>query len=199
MREQEDIAGGHDAEVTLGVGHLLGLFLSLVVLCALSMGTGYWMGRNSAKQTPTALAPNPPAPATGVSGNKPAAAQALATKETATPNPNDLTFFQAVKEKDAQPQLTPEPSAAPAAASSNSDAARSTLGSGYLVQIAAVRYQEDARLLSETLRKQQFPVVITQPGDNLFHVQVGPYADLKEAEAIRARLVSAGYNPFLKR
>jgi cell division septation protein DedD len=33
----------------------------------------------------------------------------------------------------------------------------------------------------------------------LFHVQVGPYADVKEAEAIRSRLVGAGYNAFLKR
>jgi cell division protein FtsN len=29
-------------------------------------------------------------------------------------------------------------------------------------------------------------------------VQVGPYADVKEAEAIRTRLAAAGYNPFLK-
>ena len=201
MREQENLAAGQDTEITLGVGHLLGMFLSLVVLCALSMGTGYWMGRNSAKQADAGAASSVPAPPPAVAGNKPAAAQPLAPKDTATPSPSDLTFFQAVQEKDAHPQLAPEPSAAaPAAAPpSNSEAGRGTLGGGYLVQIAAVRYQEDARLLSETLRKQQFPVVVTQPGDNLFHVQVGPYADLKEAEAIRARLVSAGYNPFLKR
>ncbi len=201
MREQENFAGDQDTEITLGVGHLLGMFLSLVVLCALSMGTGYWMGRNSAKQAAAAVAPNVPAPAPAVASNKPGAAQPLGAKDTATPNPSDLTFFQAVQEKDAHPQLAPQPSAssAPVAAPSNSEAARSSLGSGYLVQIAAVRYQEDAKLLSETLRKQQYPVVVTQPGDNLFHVQVGPYADLKEAEAIRARLTSAGYNPFLKR
>jgi cell division septation protein DedD len=76
---------------------------------------------------------------------------------------------------------------------------RTTLGTGYLVQIAAVRNQEDAKLLSETLHKQQYPVIITQPGDKLFHVQVGPYADIRDAEAIRTRLISAGYNAFLKR
>jgi cell division septation protein DedD len=67
------------------------------------------------------------------------------------------------------------------------------------VQIAAVRNQDDAKLLSDTLQKQQYPVIITQPGDKLFHVQVGPYADVKEAEAIRGRLIGAGYNAFLKR
>ena len=199
MREQEKFAEGHDTEITLGVGHLLGMFLSLVVLCALSMGTGYWMGRNSAKQAAVAVVPNQPAPPPAVASNKPGAAQPLPPKDTSTPNPSDLTFFQAVQEKDAHPQLAPQPSASAAPAPPpNTEAAHNTLGSGYLVQIAAVRYQEDAKLLSETLRKQQYPVVVTQPGDNLFHVQVGPYADLKEAEAIRARLVSAGYNPFLK-
>ena len=67
------------------------------------------------------------------------------------------------------------------------------------MQIAAVRNQDDAKLFSDTLQKQQYPVIITQPGDKLFHVQVGPYADVKEAEAIRARLIGAGYNAFLKR
>jgi DedD protein len=200
MREQENLAEGRDTEITLGVGHLLGMFLSLVVLCALSMGTGYWMGRNSAKQATAGAVFSAPAPPPAAAGNKPGAAQPLAPKDTTTPGPGDLTFFQAVQEKDAHPQLAPQPSAAaPAAAPSNSEAGRSTLGGGYLVQIAAVRYQEDAKLLSDTLRQQQYPVVVTQPGDNLFHVQVGPYADLKQAEAIRARLVSAGYNPFLKR
>ena len=199
MREQDNFTEAPDTEITLGVGKLLGLFLSLVVLCALSMGTGYWMGRNSAKQAIATAAPSATAPAPAATGNKPGAAQALAPKDTSTPAPSDLTFYQAVQEKDANPQLAPQPSASAApAAQPNTEAARNTLGSGYLVQIAAVRYQEDATLLSETLRKQQFPVVVTQPGDNLFHVQVGPYADLKEAEAIRARLVSAGYNPFLK-
>jgi cell division septation protein DedD len=101
-----------------------------------------------------------------------------------------------VQKKDANPQLTPPEPAPP---TSRPAEVRTTLGSGYLVQIAAVRNQEDAKLLSETLQKQQYPVIITQPGDKLFHVQVGPYADIKEAEAIRSRLVSAGYNAFLKR
>ena len=208
------MAGSQDTEITLGVGKMLGLFLSLVVLCALSMGTGYWIGRNSAKQEAAAAAPTATAsPAPVCAGNKPGAAQpaaqpkepqsagapAASPSNTSTPNPSDLTFYQAVQQKDSHPQLAPL-AAASGAASSAAPAgdARSTLGTGYLVQIAAVRYQDDARLLSETLRKQQYPVVISQPGDNLFHVQVGPYADVKEAEAIRARLVSAGYNPFLK-
>jgi len=221
MREQELRAGMEDTEITLGVGKLLGLFFGLVILCGLSLGTGYWLGRNSAKQilaavsAPTVL----PAIQAPASGGKPGAAQVAAQAATpvsqskasdcpggdncppqaaASSNPADLTFYQAVQQKnDAHPQLTP-PEAGTSAATASAAGAPSTLGAGYLVQIAAVRNQDDAKLLSDALRKQQYPVLVTQPGDKLFHVQVGPYADVKEAEAIRSRLVGAGYNAFLK-
>ena len=49
-----DDAGIADTEITLGVGQLLGLFFALVILCGLALGTGYWLGRNSAKQAPAA-------------------------------------------------------------------------------------------------------------------------------------------------
>jgi DedD protein len=215
MRERELIAEDEDTEITLGVGRLLGLFFGLVVLCGLALGTGYWLGRNSVKQALGAAAVPAPANQPATSGGKPGAAQAAqpktpdcagedncptqaaASPNATTPNPSDLTFYQAVQQKDnAHPQLTPPVAQASAPAAAD---ARSTLGTGYLVQIAAVRNQDDAKLLNDALQKQQYPVLITQPGDKLFHVQVGPYADIKEAEAIRSRLVGAGYNAFLKR
>jgi DedD protein len=215
MREQETMAGleGNDTEITLGLGKLLGLFFGLVILCGISLGVGYSLGRNSAKQAidaATATASTTPAnPATPASGNKPGASQIAPPRtpdcssgdncppQTPAPNSSDLTFYQSVQQKDSHPQLTPQETAP--TNSARPSEARSTLGTGYLVQIAAVRNQDDAKLLSDALQKQQYPVIIAQPGDKLFHVQVGPYADIKEAEAIRSRLVSAGYNAFLKR
>jgi len=203
-------AVGRDTEITLGMGKLLALFFGLVILCGISLAVGFSLGRSSAKQTiattqPVAM-PAAPAPSTA---NKPGAAQAAAPKAadcatgencppqttTATTSATDLTFYDSVQKKDAHPQLTPTPPDATAPRPET----RTTLGTGYLVQIAAVRNQDDAKLLSDALQKQQYPVIVTQPGDKLFHVQVGPYADIKEAEAMRARLISAGYNAFLKR
>ncbi|HVJ05843.1 MAG TPA: SPOR domain-containing protein [Candidatus Saccharimonadales bacterium] len=206
---------GNDTEITLGVGKLLGLFFGLVILCGISLSVGYTLGRNSAKQaiaateTANTTAPATPTPST----SKPGASQVAAPKaqdcsvpgagdncppqQTSEPSTSDLTFYQSVQQKEAHPQLAP-PAAAPNPAAHPAEV-RTTLGTGYLVQIAAVRNQDDARLLSNALQKQQFPVIIAQPGDKLFHVQVGPYADIKDAEAIRSRLVSAGYNAFLKR
>jgi hypothetical protein len=37
------------------------------------------------------------------------------------------------------------------------------------------------------------------PTDKLIHVQVGPYVDIKDAELMRGKLVSDGYNPILKK
>ena len=70
----------------------------------------------------------------------------------------------------------------------------------YYVQVAAVTKTEDAEALVDALKKKQYPAFsITTPTDKLIHVQIGPYADVKEAEAMRARLVGDGYNPILKK
>jgi len=141
----------------------------------------------------------PGAAATPNAATANASAPGVATPNASVPNSSDLTFYQAVQQKDnAHPQLTP-PAPAPGAAPPAAADAHNTLGGGYLVQIAAVRNPDDAKLLSGALQKQQYPVIVTQAGDKLYHVQVGPYADIKEADSIRARLIGAGYNAFLKR
>jgi cell division septation protein DedD len=215
IRQGQEIMDGveaDDTEVTLGIGKLLGLFFGLVILCGISLGVGYSLGRNSAKQAAAAALPVAPTNLAQPSGaGKPGAAQ-VATAKTpdcttgdncpkqpaATSSTTDLTFYQAVQQKESHPQLTPPQTAAIPAP--HPAAAPNSLGSGYLVQIAAVSNQDDAKLLRDALQKQHYPVIVAQPGDKLFHVQVGPYADIKEAEAIRTRLVSAGFNnAFLKR
>jgi cell division septation protein DedD len=110
--------------------------------------------------------------------------------------------FDQLKNKDAHPALTLPPAQPPAQASAQSAASsqRATLGAGYSVQIAAVSNPDEARHLRDQLVGQQYPVMITQPGDKLYHVLVGPYPEIKEAELMRARLVSAGWSTaFLKR
>jgi DedD protein len=70
---------------------------------------------------------------------------------------------------------------------------------GYFVQVAAVSKEEDADALVDALKKKQYPALATSTGDKLFHVQVGPFNDIRDAESIRAKLVSDGYNPILKK
>jgi DedD protein len=71
-----------------------------------------------------------------------------------------------------------------------------------VVQIAAVSREDDAVALAGALRKKNYNVfVVNNPvtNDKLYHVQVGPFATLAEAEAMKAKLVGEGYNPILKR
>jgi cell division septation protein DedD len=69
------------------------------------------------------------------------------------------------------------------------------------VQVAAVSRQEDADALVEALKKKQYPAFTANntSGDKFYHVQVGPYAELKDAEGMRARLIGDGYNPIVKK
>ena len=60
--------------------------------------------------------------------------------------------------------------------------------------------QEDAEALVDALKKKQYAAFAANtPGDKLFHVQVGPFSEIKDAESARGKLVSDGYNPILKK
>lgn len=210
MRTEEDYTADGGTEITLGIGKLLVLFFGLVILCGISLGVGYTLGRNSMKQAlaNAASAPVPSQMPVTSSSTKPGAAtitppapvpvEAAPAAQPEPASPSDLTFSKSLTQKEAPSKLAPVPAPAPKQAAAP-PAPRTTLGAGYMVQVAAVRNQDDAKLLSDALQRQRFPVVIVQPGDKLYHVQVGPYADVKDAESIRAKLIAAGYNAFLKR
>ena len=64
-----------------------------------------------------------------------------------------------------------------------------------------VSRKEDADALVEALKKKQYPAFTANnpSADKFYHVQVGPYAELKEAESMRGRLIADGYNPIVKK
>ncbi|PYX27925.1 MAG: hypothetical protein DMG77_17185 [Acidobacteria bacterium] len=197
------MASSPDTEITLGTGKLLVLFFGLVAVCAAFFAVGYSLGRKSETGITTASAAPSPQPTS------------TKTKAAGTSQP-PMTFYKAVEQKDANPELTPPSEskpdssatqAPPASGQAQTPAANApdpmtTLPSaGYFVQVAAVSKQEDAEALVDALKKKQYPafVAATSTADKLFHVQVGPFSDIKDAEAIRARLISDGYNPILKK
>lgn len=206
-----------DTEITLGTGRLLGLFFGLVALCGVFFGVGYSLGRGAGHTAETVTMSTMP-PATASPANKPSAAHATSAKpDCSDPNGcadsgDELTFYKAVEQKDANAQLQQPAAAAqtPASAASSAPAqtaqpapempAAGDVSGGYMVQVAAVTKQEDADALVNALRKKQYPVfVATIPTDKLFHVQVGPFPDIKDADGMRQRLLSDGYNPIVKR
>jgi len=75
---------------------------------------------------------------------------------------------------------------------------------GIVLQVAALQSIEDAQRLVKVLKERGYPVFLVTPeearaNDNLFRVRVGPFTLRDEAEKTRQKLVTEGFNPFVKR
>lgn len=124
-----------------------------------------------------------------------------------------MTFYKAVEQKNANPDLPAkaegktDPPAAPANSTAQNtgfngvDPATTVPTAGYFVQVAAVSKQEDADSLVDALKKKDYTAFVAPVSatDKLYRVQVGPFSDIKDAETMRAKLVSDGYSPILKK
>ena len=211
------MASSQDTEITLGTAKLLGLFFGLVGICAVFFALGYTLGRKSDSGLAAAATL---APLRAAQGAKPGGSGAAAS----TP----MTFYKAVEQQNANPQLSSAAAVAAttdatrqqtaASSTSSSSAGSSSSGesvqtasppdpmapvpaSGYFVQVAAVSKQDDADSLVDALKTKLYPAFVASNStvDKLFRVQVGPFGDIKEAETMRSRLISDGYNPILKK
>jgi DedD protein len=192
------MAAIQDTEITLGTGKMLAFFFGLVALCAVFFGMGFTLGKNANQPAAGDLSPTPMA-----SSN----VRPSAVKSTSSTPASDLTFYKTVEQKDGAARLAAKDGSGDtsnANASPDSKPAADPIVppplNGYYVQVAAVSKQEDAEALASALKKKQYAAFVNNaPPDKLFHVRVGPYADIKDAEATRAKLVSDGYNPILKK
>jgi len=156
-------------------------------------------------------------------------AEAEPAPQEATSNPQgNLTFYKAVQETGAPLPPKETPSTAPASAKAAPESAVVTTaksvappaaatvsptpqltrpapvtGPGTIVvQIAAISREDDAVALAGALRKKNYNVfVVNNPitNDKLYHVQVGPFTSIQDAEAMKAKLTGEGYNPIVKR
>jgi DedD protein len=206
------MASSQDTEITLGTAKLLGIFFGLVMICAVFFALGYTLGRKSESGLSSATTLGSVAAAGSA---KPASS---ATGSSSAP----MTFYKAVEQQNPNPQMTPpDAGAAPATDASTEKSTTSSAttspeatqpanlpdpmapipGTGYFVQVAAVSKQDDADALVDALKKKQYPAFVanTSTTDKLYRVQTGPFGDIKEAEAMRARLINDGYNPILKK
>jgi len=200
-----------DTEITLGTGKMLGLFFGLVALNGAFFGMGYSLGRAGAHSTFTAADQSQAANGPVL---RPSAMKSGGTSSSAAPSDNS-SISKTSAPKDASAP-SPVPSTATSGSTTNStadttpetkqadsapDAATVLAAANYFVQVAAVSKQDDAQALVDALKKKQYTAFATNssPSDKLYHVQVGPFGDVKEAEATKAKLVSDGYNPILKK
>ena len=223
--EDDDLDTASPArELSLSPSTVLGIFFLLALICAVFFGFGYSMGRRSAAPTAAAsTSDNDSAPLKTTGGAKPTPGQAdkadgltpadVAASEAPSPEkvsaaahpvaeapepPQPRLQRVVAKSSDppASPQLTPAvvvktPVSYPAAAVAG--------GQPALVQIAAVSRSEDAEILVNALKKRGYTVAIRhEPQDKLLHIQLGPFPTRKDAEGMRQRLSTDGYNAIVK-
>ncbi len=186
-----------DTEFTLGAGKLLGLFFLLVILCGVFFALGYTLGHSSQKTEGSLIGAEKASAAT----------QATASESNGSVRPltsadkpeTDMSFYKAVEQKDPEPKLD-KPEATADSNKQPTPELQASPGGAYVVQVAAVTKKEDAEALQQALIKRQYPVVVTPGGaDKLFHVQIGPFAELKDAESMKGRLANDGYNAIVKK
>jgi DedD protein len=217
--DDDDLPGGRyaerradpdraDREISLSTPTILGIFFALALVCALFFGFGYAMGH---KSSPSATAAIDPASGVTVSSSKPAAGSLAA-------HPSVTVALPAASASPA-PAQTATVSLAPAAAPKNALTPADGMIAGdkshvpspqpttsnqqpptsFVVQIAAVSSQDVADILTGSLQKKGYTVAVRrEPQDKLLHVQIGPFPDRKQADAMRARVLADGFNAIVK-
>jgi len=200
-----------DREISLGTTTILGIFFALALLCAVVFGFGYSLGRRS---TPPVVNAVEPGSSTESTGTKPSP-RSFASQSAAIPaieKPAADTVQSEAVPLDSQPVADPDSPEAtvtsqPSPRHETTTKAESKSAAvipvstvtpspgSPIVQIAAMSHQEDADIVAVDLKRRGYSVTIRKvPQDKLFHVQIGPFANRKEADTMRQRLQGDGYN-----
>jgi cell division septation protein DedD len=171
-----------DTELTMGPMLLLGLFFGLVLLCGLSFGAGYSMGRRSVHVSTA-------------TGQPPVAGTAV---QAASSLPKPPAAAQNIRQK-LRPALAAAPTSASAQPAAVIPAPATAPAQALMVQIAAVPHQEDANVLVGALRKRGYAVSVSRDAaDNQIHVRIGPFNNRNAANAMRRKLLHDGYNAIVQ-
>jgi len=144
---------------------------------------------NAVKKDDHGAQPSEPSVA-ALAAKTPQQAQTVDTASVKNPAPVEANPSKPVSEVKADAKAETKTAVSPAT------------GGAFVVQIAAVTREEDAAALAGALRKKSYSVfVVNNPTvhDKLYHVQVGPFATLQDAEAMKLKLTGEGYNPIVKR
>ncbi len=159
-----------DPEIIVSTGKMVGLFVVLVVICALFFGFGYSMGRGAAVS-----AAGGSSPAVVVLG------QRAAAKPSASTEPVPASPDASSTEESTEPHVAAN-------------------GQYFLQVAAVTKQEDAEALVSALKKKDYAVFATNSvPTDKLFHVQIGPFSSQKDVEGLRARLVAAGYNPIVKK
>lgn len=215
-------SGKRGGDRVLESRHLVGLFLSVVLLCGVFFTLGYVMGKTQyGGAVHAASSPDLSAPVRGSNSKRNPSDRSAAA--VPAPNVGEWDFYG--KKQDGDDRLQPAakssspwassspavPAPAPAVQPAPGRSAREVPASARLrapkitkgaivLQVAALRHRGDALAMAEMLQQKKFPsFVVTPATDNFYRVQVGPYRTERAAESARSALERAGFKAIIKR
>lgn len=206
-------------ELQLSGKQLVFLFMAATVVATVIFLSGVMVGRGvrdqrgeavvatDANADPTA-ADVPPVPAQvgGSGGTSAATRESLTYPERLAadaPPQETLNVPEAVSAPASAPEraapMPPEKPAAPASAA----AAGALGGSGFTVQVAAIKERGEADRIAKRLVARGFPAYVTTPTNEaarFFRVRVGKFQDRREADAMARRLeTEEQFKPWVTR
>ena len=217
------MARNEDGEFELAIGtrQLLTLVFILMVLFGVVFSMGYFVGRNSLAETPSASAARQPGAESSGSGrpaptegSAPPAAPAAEGPAGASLQPGEAQVASsgtmpvrsatpepakppAPAPAETKPPVSPPPKPAPAAAN-QTPLAEPPPGQTFL-QVAAVK-QPEAELIVQVLKKKGFSALIAPaPGETLFRVLVGPLKDSAALAKSKADLEQTGFRSIIRK
>jgi len=199
----------------LSARYLILVFLMGVAACAVFFSLGFLVGysersskavSSTEQVTPVGAIPatiNPPLEASqsATKETPPLSGGALPTERISAPEPvSTPPKEQAAVTKPAAPPAKPAARSAP---SGGANRTPRPVEAGFTVQVAASREKQDAEKLVRELRSRGFDVFVVTPRfsdakDNLYRVQVGPFATREEAARVRDRVAKEGFKPFIR-
>jgi len=223
----EPVDERRDKELTLGPTMLVALACGLLVLCGLCFVFGYAVGHRSGGEGAAATVPGLTAQQAqalaATAQPKPSAAQGGSQLQPGNAaDESNASAAELTPVASGQSTATPAQSAVVATPSGGSAAVQSALpaqamvpaavpggGAGVapalsqagtiMVQIAAVSHPEDAQVLVGALRKRGYAVTARHdPVDGMLHVQIGPFKNRDDANAMRTKLLNDGYNAIVQ-
>jgi cell division septation protein DedD len=190
--------------------HVIGLFMLMLLFSGVFFTLGYVMGRNEIDSPVRAAADFFKKPENSVFPRKDASSKrtnnpAPSTTPTDTTPPPNSDHLKPVGSSPAPAQknapVLVKTTAPPRTSGGPSKSPNAPLipGGAYTLQVAALTKEADALELATRLQKKKFPAFVVSPqADKYYHVQVGPYADPKAADAARKGLQGAGFKAIVK-
>jgi cell division septation protein DedD len=181
----DSLIGG--PERTVKSKHTIELFLAVVVLSWALVFFGYQMGTTGASRRSREVTE---IPKVMEASSKPELASAA---ELPTPPP------AAAAAPARTPGRTPNSAAAPASKAVSAPPVHS-MDSGMVLQVGAMKLEDNAAAMAQELRKKKFPTLVFRHGnDKLYRVAVGPYSDAGFTAKVKEQLEKQGFKPLVQR